>query len=153
AAQFPCRNLDFQSQVPLTQFTSRPVSAANVWGFVDLNDNREYAVVGLRNGTAIVEVTDPVNPREVVTIPGNASPWREVKVYQVRDNVAQRWRAYAYVTTEASNSGLQTIDMSGLPLTAGLASTNLDTSSQHTLYVSNVDYSTNAALPGMTHVL
>jgi choice-of-anchor B domain-containing protein len=153
AAQFPCRNLDFWSQIPLAQFSSRPVSAANVWGFVDLNDNREYAVVGLRNGTAIVEVTDAANPREVVTIPGNASPWREVKVYQVRDSVAQRWRAYAYVTTEASNSGLQTIDMSGLPQTAGLASTNLDTGSQHTLYVSNIDYSTNTALPGMTPVL
>jgi hypothetical protein len=65
AGQFPCRNISFQSQVSLAQFSSRPVSAANVWGFVDLNDNREYAVLGLRNGTAIVEVTDPANPREV----------------------------------------------------------------------------------------
>ena len=153
AGQFPCRNLDFQSQIPLAQFSSGPVSAANVWGFVDLNDNREYAVVGLRNGTAIVEVTDPANPREVVTIPGNPSPWREVKVYQVRDNVAQRWRAYAYVTTEAANSGLQTIDMSGLPQTAELAFTTRDTSSQHTLYVSNIEYSTNTALPGATPML
>lgn len=153
AGQFPCRNLDFWSQIPLAQFSSRPVSAANVWGFVDRNDNREYAVVGLRNGTAIVEVTDPANPREVVTIAGNASPWREVKVYQVFDSAANRWRAYAYVTTEASNSGLQTIDMSGLPLSAALASTNMDTSSQHTLYVSNVDYATNAALPGVTPML
>jgi choice-of-anchor B domain-containing protein len=153
AGQFPCRNLDFAAQVALAQFSSQPLSAANLWGFVDLNDNREYAVVGLRNGTAIVEVTDPTNPREVVTIPGNSSPWREVKVYQVRDNAANRWRAYAYVTTEAANSGIQTIDMSGLPATAGLASTNTDTSSQHTLYVANIDYATNAALPGMTPVL
>ncbi|HVJ30016.1 MAG TPA: choice-of-anchor B family protein, partial [Gammaproteobacteria bacterium] len=153
AAQFPCRNLDFWSQIPLAQFSSRPVSAANVWGFVDRNDNREYAVLGLRNGTAIVEVTDPANPREVVTIAGNASPWREVKVYQVFDSGANRWRAYAYVSTEAANSGLQTIDMSGLPATAGLASTNMDTSSQHTLYVSNIDYATNAALPGATPML
>ena len=153
AGEFACRNLDFQSQVPLAQFSSRPVSAANVWGFVDLNDDREYAVVGLRNGTAIVEVTDPVNPREVVTIPGNPSPWREVKVYQVFDAAANRWRAYAYVATEAANSGVQTIDLSGLPLTAGSASTNLDTSSQHTLYVSNIDYATNAALPGLQPVL
>ena len=43
--------------------------------------------------------------------------------------------------------------MSGLPLTAGLASTNLDTSSQHTLYVSNIDYATNVALPGATPML
>src|SRR5262245_11314629 len=126
AGQYPCRNLDFQSQIPLVQFTSRPVSAANVWGFVDLNDNREYAVLGLRNGTAIVEVTDPVNPREVITVPGNASPWREVKVYQAFDAGASRWRAYTYVTTEAANSGLQIIDMSGLPMTAGLAATNFD---------------------------
>jgi choice-of-anchor B domain-containing protein len=110
-------------------------------------------VLGLRNGTAIVEVTDPANPRQVVTVPGNASPWREVKVYQTFDAGTNRWRAYAYVTTEAANSGLQTIDMSGLPLTAGLASTNLDTASQHTLYVANVDYATNTALPGMTPVL
>jgi choice-of-anchor B domain-containing protein len=152
AGQFPCRNLDFVSQIPLAQFSSRPVSAANVWGFVDLNDNREYAVVGLRNGTAIVEVTDPANPREVVTIPGNASPWREVKVYQMYDGV--RWRAYAYVTTEAANSGLQTIDMSGLPQTAALAGQpNFDTSSQHTLYVSNIEYSGNTALPGATPTL
>lgn len=153
AGAFPCRNLDLQSQIPLTGFSSRPVSAANVWGFVDLNDNREYAVVGLSNGTAIVEVTDPANPRQVVTIPGNPSLWREVKVYQVRDTVANRWRAYAYVTTEAANSGLQTIDMSGLPNGAVLASTNLDTSSQHTLYVSNIDYTTNVALPGATPYL
>jgi choice-of-anchor B domain-containing protein len=153
AGQFPCRNIDFQSQIPLAQFSSQPVSAANVWGFVDLNDNREYAVLGLRNGTAIVDVTDPVSPREVVTIPGNSSPWREVKVYQVRDAAANRWRAYAYVTTEAANSGLQTIDMSGLPLTATLASTNFDTSSQHTVYISNIDYTTNVAIPGQTPVL
>ena len=153
AGSFPCRNLDFQSQIPLSAFASQPVSAANVWGFVDLNDNREYAVVGLRNGTAIVEVTDPANPRQVVTIPGNPSSWREVKVYQVHDPIALRWRAYAYVTTEAANSGLQTIDLSGLPNSAVLASTNLDTSSQHTLYVSNIDYATNVALPGATPYL
>lgn len=153
AGSFPCRNLDFQSQISLGAFTSAPLSAANVWGFVDLNDNREYALVGLRNGTAIVEVTDPANPRQVVTIQGNSSAWRELKVYQVRDTVAQRWRAYAYVSTEAANSGLQIIDMSGLPNTAVALPPNMDTSSQHTLYISNIDYSTNVALPGATPLL
>ncbi len=56
-----------------------------------------------------------------MTITGNSSPWREVKVYQVFDAGANRWRAYAYVATEAANSGIQIIDMSGLPQTAGLA--------------------------------
>ncbi len=66
AGQFPCRNVDFQAQISLNQFISQPVSAANVWGFVDQNDGREYAVVGLGDGTAVVDVTDPVNPRQVI---------------------------------------------------------------------------------------
>lgn len=148
AGQFPCRNVDFQSQIALTQFTSQPLSAANVWGFEDQNDGREYAVIGLSDGTAIVEVSDPVNPRQVVTIPGNSSPWREVKIYQVFDTPSNRFRAFAYVTTEASNSGLQVIDLSGLPATATLADILLDTGSQHTAYISNIDYATNMALPG-----
>lgn len=148
AGQFPCRNVDFQAQIPLNQFSSQPVSAANVWGFVDLNDHREYAVIGLRNGSAIVDVTDPANPRHVDIVPGNSSPWREVKIYQHFDAAANRHRAYAYVTTEAPGSGLQVIDLSGLPDSVSLATTLTDTGSQHTNYVSNIDYATNMALPG-----
>jgi choice-of-anchor B domain-containing protein len=148
AAQFPCRNVDFLAQISLDQFPNAPSSAANLWGLVDLNDNREYAIIGLRNGTAIVEVTDPAHPRQVATIPGNTSAWREVKVYQVRDNAASRYRAYVYVSTEAPGSGIQVLDLSGLPNSVTLATTLTDTSSQHTLYVSNIDYGTNVALPG-----
>jgi choice-of-anchor B domain-containing protein len=153
AGQFPCRNVDFQAQISLNQFTSQPGSAANVWGLVDLNDNREYAVVGLRNGTAVVDVTDPVNPRQVTTVPGNSSTWREVKIYQHFDAADNRFRAYAYVTTEAANSGLQVLDLSGLPDSVTLATTLVDTGSQHTNYVSNIDYATNMALPGATAFL
>jgi choice-of-anchor B domain-containing protein len=148
AGQFPCRNIDFQAQMALNQFSTVPTSAANLWGFVDLNDNREYAVIGLRNGTAVVDVTNPESPREVATVPGNASAWREVKIYQHRSSPTDPYRAYAYVSTEAPNSGIQVIDLTGLPDSIALATTVGDTSSQHTLYVSNIDYSTNVALPG-----
>lgn len=148
AGQFPCQNVDFLAQIALNSFSTRPTSAANVWGFVDLNDNREYAVLGLRNGTAVVDVTDPANPREVGIVPGNISAWREVKIHQYRDVAADRHRAYAYVSTEAPGSGLQVIDLSGLPSSVVLGTTLMDTGRQHTLYVSNIDYGTNAALPG-----
>jgi choice-of-anchor B domain-containing protein len=148
AAQFPCRNVDFLAQIPLNGFSTLPTSAANVWGFVDLNDNREYALVGLRNGTAVVDVTDPANPREIATVAGNPSPWREVKVYQYRDVAANRFRAFAYISTEAPGAGLQVINLSGLPNSVALATTLMDTSRQHTLYVSNIDYDTNVARPG-----
>ncbi len=153
AGQFPCRNVDFQAQISLNQFTSQPTSAGNVWGFVDLNDNREYAVVGLRNGTAVVEVTDPENPRQVGTIAGNNSLWREVKIYQEFHAPTNRFRAFAYITTEANNSGLQVINLGDLPNTISLATTINDTGSQHTAYVSNINYSTNMALPGATAFL
>ena len=148
AGQFPCRNIDFLAQVSLNQFTTQPASAANLWGFQDLNDGREYVVVGLSNGAAVVDVTDPENPHQVVTIPGNTSPWREVKIYQHFDAGSNRYRAYAYITTEAPNSGLQVIDLSGLPANATLVTTLSDTGSQHTAYISNIDYATNVALPG-----
>lgn len=148
ASQFPCRNVSFLSQIPLTGFSGNPASAANLWGFVDLNDNREYAVIGLRNGTSVVDVTDGANPRIVGHVTGNASAWREVKVYQFRDNAANRYRAYAYITTEAPTSGVQVIDLSGLPNSVSLANTISDTGRQHTLYISNVDYGTNVALAG-----
>jgi choice-of-anchor B domain-containing protein len=148
AGQFPCRNVDFLAQIALNDFSTQPVSAANVWGFVDRNDDREYAIAGLSNGTAVVDLSDPENPREVVTIPGAESLWREVKIYQHFDAGANRYRAYAYITTEAFGAGLQVIDLSGLPATATLARTLVDTGSQHTAYVSNIDYATNLVLPG-----
>ena len=61
----------------------------------------------LSNATAIIDVTDPQNPREVGSVPGNPSLWREVKVYQFFDAAAGAHRAYAYITTEAPGSGLQ----------------------------------------------
>ena len=148
AGFFPCRNVDFLAQVPLNDFSTQPFAASNVWGFVDQNDGREYAVAGLGNGTAVLDLTDPEDPREVVTIPGATSSWREVKIYQHFDAGSNRFRAYAYVTTEAIGAGLQVIDLSGLPATATLARTLVDTGSQHTAYVSNIDYATNLALPG-----
>jgi choice-of-anchor B domain-containing protein len=148
AGQFPCRNVDFMAQIALNEFSTRPASAANVWGFVDLNDNREYAVIGLSNGTAVIDVTDPANPREVATITGRSSSWRELKIYQEFHAPTNRFRAFAYVTTEASGAGVQVINLGGLPNTVTLQATLTDTGSQHTDYVSNVDYATNMALPG-----
>ncbi len=153
AGQFPCRDIDFAAQIPLSGFTSQPSSASNVWGLVDLNDNREYVLVGLRNGTAIVEVTNSESPRQVTTIPGNSSLWRELRILQRRDAAAGRWRSYAYVSTEAPGSGIQVIDLSGLPNSATLATTLSDTGSQHTVFVSGLDYATNVALPGATPFL
>jgi len=152
-ATFPCHNVDFLAQVRLTDMTTQPASASNLWGFVDLDDQREYAVLGTRNGTMIYDVTDPQAPDEVGFIAGNASAWREVKVYQLPNPAGGRHLAYAYITTEAPGSGLQIIDLTDLPASVTLANTLMDFGRSHTVYISNVDYASMAALPGQTAFL
>jgi len=148
AGSFPCHNIDYLAQVQLQEFATQPASASNLWGFVDQDDGREYAVVGHRNGTAVFDVTTPGAPVQVGNIPGNPSSWREVKVYQLPDPNTGQHRAYAYITTEAPGGGLQIIDLSNLPASVSLANTLTDFSTSHTVYISNVDYATMAALPG-----
>ena len=92
AGQFPCRNVDFLAQIPLNSFSSQPSSAANLWGFVDLNTGREYAFMGLQNGVAVVDVTNPEAPEQVASASGSATTWRDMKVYQIYDSTARRWR-------------------------------------------------------------
>jgi choice-of-anchor B domain-containing protein len=147
AGSFPCHNIDFLAQVQLQEIPTQPTSASEIWGFVDADDNREYAVLGHRNGTAVYDVTVPATPVLVGNVPGNPSLWREVKVLQVRQSDGTH-RAYAYVTTEAPGGGLQIIDLTNLPAGISLAGTLTQFSTSHTLYISNIDYATNVALPG-----
>jgi choice-of-anchor B domain-containing protein len=153
AGTHPCHNIDYVAQVQLQEIPGAPTSASEIWGLVDLDDNREYAILGHRLGTAIYDVTAPATPVLVGNIPGNASLWREVKAYQFFDATLGRHRAYAYATTEAPGGGLQIIDLTNLPNSVSLANTVGEFSTSHTLYISNINYATNAALPGATPYL
>jgi choice-of-anchor B domain-containing protein len=148
AGTHPCHNIDYLAQVQLQEIPGAPTSASEIWGIVDLDDNREYAILGHRLGTAIYDVTAPGTPVLVGNIPGNPSLWREVKAYQFFDAALGRHRAFAYATTEAPGGGLQIIDLTNLPTSVSLANTIGEFSTSHTLYISNIDYATNAALPG-----
>ncbi|MDG2228293.1 MAG: choice-of-anchor B family protein [Flavobacteriales bacterium] len=103
--------------------------ASDIWGYVDGNGN-EYAIVGLNDGTSIVDVTDPANPFEVFFEPGMNSIWRDIKT----------WGNYAYVTTEEPQ-GLLIIDLSTLPGNSNLTTTyyngpgNDQWASAHNLFI------------------
>jgi choice-of-anchor B domain-containing protein len=150
AATYECHNIDLQSHIPLDEFSTAPSSANDIWGFVDLNDQREYAIMGLVNATVVVDVTNPALPVEVGSITGTSSSWRDVKVYQHFDEASSEYRAYAYVTTEANLQGMQIIDLSELPNEISLASTINEFSTAHNVYLGNVDYSDGTALPDLT---
>ena len=150
AGDFPCENINLLSQLPLPTISSNPNSASDIWGHVNLNDNREYALMGLQNGTVVIDVTDPENPIEVGVVSGKSSTWRDIKVYQF--NNGNLYQAYAYVTTEASD-GLQIIDLNDLPASISLANTVTSFVSAHNLYISNIDHATNTTQAGLTPFL
>lgn len=75
----------------LGQYTlSNPGAVTDIWGYVDPNTNREYALVGETNsstGVSIIDVTDPTNPTLVGQAAGIVAA--DMKV----------WRNYLYVVT------------------------------------------------------
>lgn len=96
-------NVTFRSQLQYPGHT-----CANICGYVDSLGN-EYALVGVSTGMSIVDVTNPSLPVEVLAIPNIDNLWKEIKVYG----------KYAYVTTEGGG-GLQIVNLSSLPNTAGV---------------------------------
>ncbi len=150
AGSFDCNNIDLLAHMPLNAFSSRPSSANDIWGHVDLNTGDEYALIGLRNGVAVVNVTDPENPSEVGTIRGANSTWRDIKVYQYYDNSINAWQAYAYATIDSANNHVTIINLNQLPNSVSLAENNRAVTKAHNVYISNVDHTLNIALPGLT---
>ena len=104
AGPYPCNGYDL-----LTHFSLADLGAGrgnDSWGWTDPLDGKEYAIIGLDNGTAFIDVTDPANAVYIGKLPTATenSTWRDIKVYQ----------NYAYIVSEASNHGLQTFDLTRL---------------------------------------
>jgi len=85
---------------------------SDVWGYTDENGN-EYAIVGYRYGTSILDVsTDPSNPIEVANILGPSNG----DYYYHRDY--KTFGDYLYIVNEMTGPdvGMQVVDLSPLPL-------------------------------------
>ena len=68
---FSCGNIGLARLVTLATLGG---SAGNdVWGWTDPLDNAEYALMGVNNGTAFVDVTDPTHPTLVGRLPTQTS--------------------------------------------------------------------------------
>ncbi|MBK9018238.1 MAG: choice-of-anchor B family protein [Saprospiraceae bacterium] len=91
-------NMTLLDQIDYTPNTN------DIWGWVDPDDGKEYALVGLVTGLSIVDVSNPSNVVEVQFIPGASSTWRDIKT----------WGNFAYVTNESSG-GVLVVNLSGAP--------------------------------------
>ena len=104
AGDYPCNGYDLQVFIPCTDFEAD--NANDSWGWTDPDDGTEYALVGLDNGTAFLDISDPINPIYLGKLPTHTSSslWRDVKVYN----------NYAFVVSEANGHGIQIFDLTRL---------------------------------------
>ncbi|MFK7742752.1 MAG: LVIVD repeat-containing protein [Planctomycetota bacterium] len=72
----------------------------DVWGYVAPNGD-EYALLGARTGTVVLDVSNPSNPIDRGFFAFGNSTWRDIRTYGT----------YAYVVTE-DRAGFQILDLS-----------------------------------------
>ena len=108
AALFPCGNIDLMAFLPTREMGgARGAGANDLWGWTDPETGHEYALVGRIDGTAFVDVSDPVNPVYLGDLPTHtvASVWRDIKVY---DN-------HAFIVADGAGAhGVQIFDLTQL---------------------------------------
>lgn len=99
ARQFTSQNVSLKSHIDLATFGA--ASGNDCWGYVSPS-GREYALMGLSDKVAFVEITDPANADWFATVTHAASLWGDIKVYQ----------DVAYAVTEQAGTGIQVMDLS-----------------------------------------
>ena len=99
---YPESGVSLLSRTALNDFPGGATSGTDIWGYVSPS-GREYALMGLNNGIAYVEVTDPGSPVMLDVIPHADEGQSDVKIYG----------EYAYSVTEGGG-GLNVVDLSGI---------------------------------------
>lgn len=104
AAGFPCDRVHLLAYLPLSSVGGSD-GANDVWGFS--KDGRELVLLGIRSGTAFVDITNPTSPRylgKLAAHESRGSIWRDIETYQ----------GHAYVASEAFGHGVQVFDLGAL---------------------------------------
>ncbi|MGB0386929.1 MAG: choice-of-anchor B family protein [Ardenticatenaceae bacterium] len=111
AGEYPCENVDFLSFMSLAELgaTSDEAEGANVWGWTDPETNKEYVMMGLTDGTAFVDISQPENPVYVGRLPTHnnisSDKYRDMKVY----------KDHAFIIADLySQHGMQVFDLTQL---------------------------------------
>jgi choice-of-anchor B domain-containing protein len=128
APEFPADGVQLLSWLPLSELAGG-TSANSCYGYTSPS-GREYALIGLRSGTGVVEITNPGDPQVIATVPGPTSLWRDVRTYA----------DHMYMVSEGGE-GIQVADLSqvdagvvtlvGTVLAGGVAAT-------HTVFIDEV---------------
>ncbi|MEM7187865.1 MAG: choice-of-anchor B family protein [Bacteroidota bacterium] len=105
AGDFPCEGYDLLAHITSTEMGA--TGGNDSWGWTDPQDGKEYAIVGLRNGTAFIDISTPTAPVYLGKLPtatGEATT-RDIKTYN----------NYAFVVSDNNGShGMQVFDLTRL---------------------------------------
>ncbi len=104
AGDFPCDDYDLMSRITLSSMNAQ--RGNDSWGWTDSTTGKEYAIMGLDNGTAFVDISDAENPIYLGKLPTatSSSVWRDIKVHQ----------DHAFIVSEARGHGMQVFDLTKL---------------------------------------
>ena len=108
---FECSGYNLMGHVSLEEMDAK--SANDVWGWTD-SFGKEYAIIGLDNGTAFIDISDPVKPIYLGKLPTQtvSTIWRDIKT---NDNYAYIVADFNSQTPEQDrNHGLQVFDLTKL---------------------------------------
>jgi choice-of-anchor B domain-containing protein len=105
AGEYPCKDVDLASFVPVDALGGDR-GTNDIWGWTDPETGKEYALVGLVEGTSFVDITDPARPAVVGVIRSEtySSIWGDLKVH---DN-------HVFIVSEAAAHGMQVFDLTRL---------------------------------------
>lgn len=121
AGNYDCLGLDLQARISAPDLGAEELNGRwvnDIWGWVDPETDKEYALVGMTNGTSFVDISDPTNPVVLGVLiehnsqsssvqilhDGAKSTWRDIKVYA----------NHAYIVSEDPDHGLQVFDLTDL---------------------------------------
>ncbi len=138
AGNFDCLGIDLQARIPAPDLGAEELDGRwvnDIWGWVDPETSKEYALVGMTNGTSFVDISDPVSPIVLGILPehnsinpngrvfhdGAKSIWRDIKVY----------KNHAYIVSEDPDYGIQLFDLTQLRDVSNPSSTNQFDESGH----------------------
>ncbi|MFZ2235685.1 MAG: choice-of-anchor B family protein [Dokdonella sp.] len=103
AEGYPCNKVNLHGHLTATQLRVNSGGFVNdSWGWTDPDNGKEYALVGMTNGTAFVDISgeDPVLLGNLATHSSN-NTWRDIKTMG----------HYAYIVSEATDHGMQVFDL------------------------------------------
>ena len=102
--EYDCSGYELMGYVSLDEMDAS--SGNDCWGWTDPQTGKEYALMGLDNGTGIIDISSPKEPQYLGKIPTATvnSSWRDIKVY----------KDHAFVVSEADGHGLQIFDLTKL---------------------------------------